>query len=368
MPTYIYQLKEWPHFKWDQVRVAERLSEVSLHQGRLLGRLESLGFELKEEAELRTLTEDVLKTSEIEGEILNRKEVRSSVARHLGIDIKALPATDRFVEGTVQMMLNATKEYKEPLTAERLFAWHTSLFPTGRSGLHQIKVGDWRDDKLGRMQVVSGPYGKEKVHYEAPPADQLAHEMELFLNWFNDPAVPDTLIKAAIAHLWFVVIHPFADGNGRIARAIADMVLARSERSSKRFYSMSAQIRLERNTYYSILKKTQQNNLDISQWLLWFLDCLERAFEGAEKILSIVLRKARFFEVHGRQAFNDRQKKILIHLIDGFEGKLTSSKWAKITKCSQDTATRDINDLIKRGILKKDPGGGRSTSYSLVEF
>ncbi|MBB4305009.1 Fic family protein [Rhodobium orientis] len=328
--------------------------------------MEALGFLLRSEAVLQTLTEDVMKSSEIEGERLDRAQVRSSIARRLGLDIGGLIPADRHVEGIVELMLDATQNYDKPLTADRLFDWHAALFPTGRSGMTRITVGAWRDDSSGPMQVVSGPFGKEKVHFEAPEAGRLDAEMRAFLDWFNAKPGIDPVLKAGIAHLWFVTLHPFDDGNGRIARAIADMALARSEGTSQRFYSMSAQIRLERNAYYDTLERTQKGDLDITDWLEWFLACLGRAFEGAEAVLSSVLDKARFWEAHAEDPFNDRQRDMLNRLMDGFEGKLTSSKWAKIQKCSQDTALRDIDDLIKRNILVKDSAGGRSTSYSLV--
>ncbi len=366
MPVYIHQRKEWPHFNWDQDRLTPQLTAVRHRQGRLLGRMEALGFTLRNEAMLQSLTEEVLKSSEIEGEVLDKDQVRSSIARRLGMDVGALPAADRHVEGVVEMMLDATQKYSAKLTADRLYDWHASLFPTARSGMRRIRTGAWRDASAEPMQVVSGPVGKERVHYEAPHAKKLDREMNAFLDWFNKKESMDGVIKAAIAHLWFVTIHPFEDGNGRIARAIADMALARSENSPQRFYSMSTQIRTERKAYYDILETTQKGDLDITGWLEWFLDCLGRAFAGAETILGTVLTKARFWEAHAGEPFNDRQRAMLNRLLDGFEGKLTSSKWATIAKSSQDTASRDIDDLVKRGILSKDPAGGRSTSYSLV--
>jgi len=341
------------------------LAAVRHRQGRLLGRMEALGFELRAEAVLRTLIEDVLKSSEIEGEILDREQVRSSIARRLGMDIGALAPVDRDVEGVVEMMLDATQDYQAPLTDERLFAWHAALFPTGRSGMTKIIVGAWRNEASGPMRVVSGPVGRDRVHYEAPAAARLAAEMAAFIDWFNGDARLDPVLKAAVAHLWFVTIHPFDDGNGRIARAIADMMLARSEESPRRFYSMSAQIRLERNDYYAILEGTQRGGLDVTGWLLWFLACLDRAFNRAESTLASVLRKARFWEAMAGQSLNERQRKVVNRLLDGFEGKLTSSKWATLTKTSPDTALRDINDLVARGILTRNEAGGRSTSYSL---
>ncbi len=365
---YIHELKNWPKFRWDRERLAEQLASIRHRQGRLIGRMESLGFTLRAEAMLATLTEDVMKSSEIEGEMLDRAQVRSSIARRLGMDVGALTPAERTIEGVVEMMLDATQKFSAQLTAKRLYDWHAALFPTGRSGMTRIRTGAWRDDKSGPMQVVSGPVGRERVHYEAPAAPRLNREMRAFLAWFNGKDTTDAVLKAGIAHLWFVTIHPFDDGNGRIARAIADMMLARSENSPQRFYSMSGQIRIEREAYYDILETTQKGDLDITGWLEWFLGCLGRAIDGAEKILAAVLTKARFWETHAGEQFNDRQRNILNRLLNGFEGKLTSSKWATLNKCSQDTASRDIDDLVKREILIKDAAGGRSTSYSLVEL
>lgn len=365
---FIHELADWPEFRWDHKALTQQLAAVRHRQGRLLGRMEGLGFTLRSEALLNILTEDVLKSSEIEGEILNKDQVRSSIARRLGIDIGALTQADREVEGIVELMLDATQNFQAPLTDERLFDWHAALFPTGRSGMHRITVGDWRKDDNGPMQVVSGPIGRERVHYQAPVAARLDKEMKAFLKWFNRKRIDvDPVLMAGIAHVWFVTIHPFDDGNGRIARAIADMALARSEQSPQRFYSMSAQIRQERNAYYDILETTQKGDLDITRWLDWFLACLDRAIGGAEDVSANVLDKARFWENHAGSAFNERQHDMLNRLLDGLEGNLTSSKWAKIEKCSQDTALRDISDLVERGILEKDAGGGRSTSYSLVK-
>lgn len=366
MTTYIHELDAWPTFRWNAMRLAERMSGLSRRQGLLIGHMAALGFHLRAEAVLATLTEDVVKSSEIEGEVLDKEQVRSSIARRLGMDIGALAPSDRHVEGVVEMMLDATQNYAQPLTAERLFGWHAALFPTGRSGMTKITVGAWRTEDSGPMQVVSGPFGREKVHYEAPAADRLDHEMAAFLAWFETQDTTDPVIKAALAHLWFVTIHPFEDGNGRIARAIADMALARSENSPQRFYSMSAQIRLERKAYYTLLESTQKGDLDITPWLEWFLDCLERAFEGAESILANVLAKARFWERHEQAAFNERQRKMLNLLLGGFDGKLTNAKWSVIAKTSSDTALRDISDLVARGVLVRDSAGGRSTSYSLA--
>lgn len=367
MATYVHEREDWPQFYWSHERIAMRLASVRHQQGRLLGRMESLGFQSRAEANLQTLTDEVVKSSEIEGEVLDTDQVRSSIARRLGMDIGALAQSDRHVDGVVEMILDATEHYDKPLTKRRLFNWHAALFPTGRSGMTVITVGAWRTDAAGPMQVVSGPIGRQRVHYEAPDATRVDGEMRAFLRWFDDNIEVDQLLKAAIAHLWFVTIHPFEDGNGRIARAIADMALARSEKSRQRFYSMSAQIRKERKRYYAILEATQKGGLDITDWLDWFLDCLDRAIGEAKTTLASILAKARFWEVHAGASFGDRQRLMLNRLLDGFDGKLTSSKWATITKSSQDTASRDIDDLVLRGILKKDAAGGRSTSYSLVE-
>jgi Fic family protein len=365
MSRYIYELENWPNFRWSAERIGKRLASVSRHQGLLIGEMRGLGFELREEAVLANLTEDVLKSSEIEGEALDRDQVRPSIARRLGMDIGALAPVDRNVEGVVEMMLDATQKYSEPLSEERLFGWHAALFPTGRSGMKRVTVGAWRTAEDGPMQVVSGPIGRERIHFEAPEAAKLPEEMAGFLRAFNAEESIDPVLKAAVAHLWFVTIHPFEDGNGRIARAIADMALARSEESPQRFYSMSAQIRAEREAYYQILEATQKGDLDITNWLLWFLDCLDRAFRGAEAILANVIRKAKFWDSIAKEPISARQTLVLNKLLEGFEGNLTSSKWAILTKTSPDTALRDIEDLTRRGILMKDRGGGRSTSYSL---
>jgi Fic family protein len=362
---YIHELPNWPNLCWSDEQLAQPLAAVRHRQGRLIGHMEALGFPLREEAVLQALTEDVIKSSEIEGEVLDREQVRSSIARRLGMDIGGLVEADRSVEGVVEMMLDATQNYAQPLTAERLFSWHAALFPTGRSGMSRITVGAWRTAEAGPMQVVSGPIGRERVHYQAPASERLDADMSRFLDWF-ETAAPDPVLKAGIAHLWFVTIHPFDDGNGRIARAIADLALARAEGTAQRFYSMSAQIRIERKAYYDMLGSTQKGDLDITPWLLWFIGCLDRAFDGAETILASVMRKARFWESVAGQPLNERQRKVINRLLDGFEGKLTNAKWATITKVSSDTALRDINDLLRRGILEKEPAGGRSTSYSLV--
>ena len=364
---YIWQRPEWPRFEQDTARLSAALAETRHAQGKLLGRMDALGFEMRSEATLRTLTEDVVKTSEIEGEILARDRVRSSIASRLGLDAGGLVAPDRNVDGVVEMTLDATRNYAEPLSAERLFSWHAALFPTGYSGMRPIRVGQWRDDADGPMQVVSGPVGRQRVHYAAPPAARLADDMSAFLGWFEGSHAMDPVLAAGVAHLWFVTVHPFEDGNGRIARALADMALARSEKSPERFYSMSAQIGLERSAYYDILEATQKGGLEITAWQVWFLECLGRAIGNARNTLAAVLAKAAFWEAHASDVFNLRQLKILNRLLDGFEGKLTSSKWARMNRCSQDTANRDIRDLVERGILVRGPAGGRSTSYELIE-
>jgi len=363
---YIYELNDWPRFRWSTESLAGTLASVRHQQGRLIGHMAALGFDLQQEAVLQTLTADVLKSSEIEGEKLDAEQVRSSIARRLGMDIGPLKSADRNVEGVVEMMLDATRRYNQELTAERLFAWNASLFPTGHSGMTRISAGAWRDDSTGPMHVVSGPIGKEHVHFEAPKADRLASEMVSFLNWFegNDPI--DPVLKAGLAHLWFVTIHPFGDGNGRIARAVADMALARSEKSPQRFYSMSAQIRQERKDYYDILEYTQKGAMDVTPWMEWFLGCLGSAIDGAQVTLAAVPGKARFWERIRNVRLHDRRRLMINRLLDGFEGKLTTSKYAKLAKCSQDTAYRDILALVDCGVLIQDPKGGRSTSYSLV--
>jgi Fic family protein len=370
---YIHQLDSWPKFIWNQERIASFLGLVRNRQGRLIGRMEALGFSLRQEAVLSTLTLDILKSSEIEGEKLDAVQVRSSIARKLGIEIGGLVSSDRYVDGIVEMTLDAVQNFNKPLTKDRLSGWHTSLFPAGRSGMRKIITGARRNDKHGMMRVVSGPVGREKVHFQAPEAGRLNDEMKVFLAWFNDKIDIDSVLKAAIAHLWFVTLHPFEDGNGRIGRAIADMQLARSDETRERFYSMSARIRQERNAYYDILEKTQKNTvdskygIDITAWLDWFLGCLDRALDATENTLAGIFKKARFWEIHSSDTINARQRTILNKLFDGFEGKLTTSKWAKITKCSQDTALRDIVDLVEKNILVKDSAGGRSTGYLLKD-
>lgn len=365
MKAFIHQKDNWPEFTWNSDNFLSLLSEARNLQGRLIGKMGTLGFDLRNEALLDTLTLDVLKSSEIEGEFLNPEQVRSSIARRLGMEIAGAVEADRNVEGVVEMMLDATQNCFTPLTAERLFDWHAALFPTGRSGMHKITVADWRKDTTGPMQVVSGAMSKEKVHFQAPDSELLEEEMTRFIDWFNNSKI-DLVIKAAIAHLWFVTIHPFEDGNGRITRALTDMLLAQSDKSNQRFYSMSAQIRIERKQYYEILEKTQKGNLDITDWIVWFLNCLINSLISTDSILTRVLFKAEFWQKHIDTAINDRQRKLLNKIMDGFEGKLTSSKWAKIAKCSKDSAVRDINDLIEKGVLQKEAAGGRSTNYELI--
>ena len=365
MTVFIHQKDNWPEFTWNSNEFLNLLSEVRNLQGRLIGKMETLGFDLRNEALLDTLTLDVIKSSEIEGEFLNPDQVRSSIARRLGMEIAGAVESDRNVDGVVEMMLDATQKCFDPLTTERLFDWHAALFPTGRSGMYKIKVADWRKDSTGPMQVVSGAMGKEKVHFQAPDSELVEKEMIRFIDWFNNSKI-DLVIKAAIAHLWFVTIHPFEDGNGRITRALTDMLLAQSDKSNQRFYSMSAQIKIERKQYYEILEKTQKGNLDITDWIVWFLNCLIKALKSTDSVLTRVLFKAEFWQKHLDTAINDRQRKLLNKLMDGFEGKLTSSKWAKIAKCSKDSAVRDINGLIEKGILQKEAAGGRSTNYELI--
>lgn len=363
---FIHELPDWPRFRWDREHLLSQLAKVRHEQGRFVGRVEALGFSLRAEAELKTLTLDVLKSSEIEGEILNSDQVRSSVARRLGLDVGGLERVDREIDGLVEMMLDATRKYREPLTKERLFDWHAAMFPTGRSGMTRISVGAWRPDLGGPMQVVSGPMGKETVHFEAPAAARIEEEMEVFLNWLDDEQECDPVLKAALAHLWFITIHPFDDGNGRLARAITDMMLARSEQSPQRFYSMSSQIRKERKDYYQILERTQSASTDVTPWIEWFLGCLSRAIGHAQDTLISVLRKADFWNSLRSYTLNPRQIRMLNFILDDeFQGKLTSSKWAKMSKCSQDTAYRDILELLQVGVLMKNPGGGRSASYSV---
>lgn len=365
---YIWQADDWPNWRFDLAALVGQVANVSRAQGLLMGRLADIGMVLRNQASLAVLTEDVVRTSEIEGEQLNVESVRSSIARRLGVDIGALAPIDRHIEGVVEMVIDATADCYAPLTQERLFGWHAALFPTGYSGLTRLKVAAWRDDASGPMQVVSGPIGRQRVHFEAPPADRIDAEMRRFLAWVNGTPNEPPLITAGLAHLWFVTMHPFDDGNGRIARAIGDLLLARADGSPQRFYSLSAQIQRQRETYYDILERTQQRSMDVTEWLVWFLEALHRAVDQAQITLGAVLTKARFWQHWATTPLNDRQVKLLNKLLDGFDGNLTSSKWAAIAKCSPDTALRDINDLLARGVLRKTDAGGRSTRYELNDL
>jgi Fic family protein len=366
--TYIHDLPEWPDFTWDTRALARALAAVRHKQGKHLGKMEALGFELRTEASLTTLTNEVVKSSAIEGENLDTDEVRSSIARRLGLDVAGLPRPGREVEGIVEIMLDATRNFAKPLTEERLYGWHAALFPTGRSGMYRITVGGWRTGRAGPMQVVSGPMGKERVHFQAPDAERLAGEMERFLDWFNRSSDMDPVLKAAMAHLWFVTIHPFDDGNGRIARAIADMALSQADGSKDRFYSMSSGIEDERKEYYIQLESAQRGSLDITSWMAWFLGCLDRALEASDTMLASVLHKARLWRRINIRPVNERQRKVINRMFDhGWQGHLNTSKYAKLAKCSTDTALRDIRELLERGVLIKNEGGGRSTSYRLAD-
>lgn len=367
MNIYIYQQKGWPNFKWDNSLILQKLGDVRNLQGRLMGKMETLGFELRSEAILDTLTIEIIKSTEIEGEFLNPEQVRSSIARRLGMEISGLIPSDRNVDGMVDMIIDATQNCFKPITSDRLFDWHAALFPTGRSSMYKITVANWRVDTTGPMQVISGAMGKEKVHFHAPDSYNVPNEMNQFMDWYNNNENIDLVLKAAVAHLWFVTIHPFDDGNGRITRALTDMMLARSDKSTQRFYSMSAQISIERKSYYDMLEKTQKGNIEITNWLVWFLDCLTNALKLSETVLFKVLNKAEFWKKNSLTVLNERQILLINKLLDGFDGKLTSSKWAKISKCSSDTALRDIQDLINKDILQKEQAGGRSTNYELKQ-
>jgi Fic family protein len=365
MVKYIYQKKNWTDFTWNDKEINFVFGEVRHMQGKIIGQMNTLGFSAKEEATLTALTLDVVKSSEIEGELLNYDQVRSSIARRLGINTAGLVSSNRHIEDIVEMMLDATQRYTSPLTEERLFGWHAALFPTGYSGPYKIDVGRYR---RGNMQIVSGAIGKEKVHYEAVKPERLKIEMDKFLDWFNNDNILDSVLKAAIAHFWFIIIHPFDDGNGRIGRAITDMLLARAENSSERFYSMSSQILIERKQYYKILQKVQHSKGDITDWLDWFLHCLKNAILATENTTQKILNKAEFWKLHEHTAINERQRMMLNKLFDGFEGRLQTSKWAKIAKTSNDTALRDIKDLVEKGILQQTKEGGRNANYELADF
>lgn len=367
MGAYIYQNESWPDFHWDSERLLTVLAKVRNLQGILIGKMNGLGFDLINQASLEIITQDVLKSSEIEGEILNPAQVRSSIAVRLGVELPGIVPSDRNVEGVVDMMLNATQDFQKVLSEDRLFGWHNAMFPSGRSGLYKIVSGNWRDDINGPMQVVSGSFAKQKVHFEAPPASSVAEEMQVFIEWFNSEQNTDGVLKAAIAHLWFVTVHPFDDGNGRIARAIADMQMARADGIPQRFYSVSSQIQKERKAYYEILERTQKGSLDITEWLEWFLLRLSDALHDSEITLDSIVFKHRFWDANRNNIENKRQQLMLEKLLDGFQGNLTTAKWAKITKTSNDTALRDINDLITKNILRKTESGGRSTNYELVK-
>jgi Fic family protein len=365
---FIHQKRRWPHFEWDHETLLEQLARVRFKQGRIVGTMETMGFQLKNETTLRTLTLEILKSNEIEGGSLDDQQVKSSIARKLGMDMENAVPADRNVEGVVDMMMDATSNYEAPLDKERLFGWQASLFPGGRSGMDHVTTGKWRDNPDDDpMQVVSGPMGKEQVHFQAPKAERLEAEMDGFLEWFNGEEAIDPVLKAGVAHFWFVTVHPFDDGNGRIARALTEMQLARADGSMQRFYSMSDQIRKEREDYYKVLERSQKSDLNITDWLTWFLECLERTLDSAEEGLNGVLKKARFWDKAAETPLNERQKQMLNKLLDDFEGKLTSSKWAKMNDCSQDTASRDIKDLMEKGLLKLGDAGGRSTHYLLQE-
>ena len=364
---YIWERPDWPQFTWDSERLLKPLCEAHFKQGRLLGKIDSLGFEVQLRAELQAITEETVKSSEIEGEILNPETVRSSVARRLGVPDAAAAAQDRRVDGMVEMLIDATKNYRDPLTRERLFRWQAGLFPNGQSDLRKINIGAWRDDAHGAMQVVSGTAGREHVYFEAPPAARIETEMGSFLTWFNQVPRIDGIIHAALAHLWFVTIHPFEDGNGRIARALADMSLARSEDLSQRFYSLAAQIRIQRQEYYGSLEATQRGELDITHRLLWFTDCFSQAIDAAEKSCIGVMRKANFWQKHRNVILNSRQKTVLDRYLDGFEGKLTAKKWAVLAKTSMPTAQRDIKELVDQRVLVRSEGGSKNTSYYIPD-
>lgn len=364
MAKYIYEHKNWPTFTWQDKSINTIFGEVRQMQGKIIGQMNAMGFSTKEETTLNSLTLDIVKSSEIEGELLNYEQVRSSVARRLGINTAGLVPSNRHIEGVVEMMLDATQRYELPLTEKRLFGWHAALFPTGYSGPYKIEVGQYRTEE---MQIVSGAMGKEKIHYEAIASKFIKSEMDKFIIWFNNEQQLDPVLKAAIAHFWFIIVHPFDDGNGRIARAITDLLLARAENSKERFYSMSSQILIERKRYYEVLQKAQYSTGDITEWIEWFLHCLKNALLATEDTSKGILRKVEFWNLHQHTAINERQRIIINMLFDGFNGKLKTSKWAKITKVSRDTALRDIKDLISKGILQETKEGGRSTNYELTK-
>ncbi len=366
--TYIHELPKWPNFTWDTQSLTQALSAVRHKQGKHLGKMEALGFEMRTEANVTALTSEIVKSSAIEGNQLDTDEVRSSIARKLGLDVAGLPNPGREVEGIVEMMLDASRKFEQPLTEERLCGWHAALFPTGRSGMDRITVGAWRKGEHGPMQVVSGPIGKERVHFQAPGAERLSVEMKRFLDWFNRSSGTDPVLKSAVAHFWFVTIHPFDDGNGRIARAIADMALSRADGSKDRFYSMSAAIEAERKEYCLQLESAQRGSLDITAWLAWFIGSLDRAIDASDILLASVLRKARLWQQINTKPVNERQREVINRMLEhDWKGNISSSKYARLAKCSQDTALRDIRELLERGVLVKNESGGRSTSYRLAD-
>lgn len=362
---YIHQRSDWPHWTWDEKVLLPLISEIRHQQGLLLGKVKWIGFPLNLEAQLEIFALDILKSNAIEGNILNPEEVRSSIAKRLGLESVGLSPTTHYVDGIVEMMLDATHQFSKEVTEERLFGWHNCLFPTGRSGMYKILVGTWRKDLDGPMQVVSGGMGREKIHFEAPPADRVPDEMECFIQWLNESQL-EPLIKSALAHLWFVTIHPFEDGNGRIARALSDLLLTRSDQVPSRFYSISAQIELQKKDYYRELEMAQRGDLNITSWLQWYLSCLKSALNSSDSLLEKIFVRSRFWEIHRETPLNERQRYMLKKLLGDFTGKLKTAKWAKMCKCSHDTASRDIKDLIKHRILEKEDAGGRSTSYRLL--
>lgn len=366
LATYIYELHNWPQFRWDDTALAERLDAVRFRQGRVAGRVDGLGFDLRREAGFDVVVSEVIRSSEIEGEKLNEAEVRSSVARQLGMDIGGLPPASRHVEGVVEMVLDATQQYADPLTPPRLCGWQASLFPTGYSGMCQVRTGAWRDDSTGPLQVVSGPLGKQRVHFQAPASSKVDGEMAAFLDWFDGTHPTNPIVKALLAHLWFLTIHPFDDGNGRIGRAILDMSLARAEGTALRYYSPSNQILNERNGYYRVLEATHRGTLDVTEYLAWFLEVIDKSLATAESTLDEVLVRSKFWQAHAATALNERQRKVLFRFLNGFEEKLTNAKWSKLAKCSHDTALRDLSDLVAKGILVKSVESGRGTSYMLA--
>jgi len=368
---YIWQRSSWPEFRWDNASLLKALGISRFQQGSLLTQMKDLGFDVRQQARAEVLIEEALKTSEIEGEHLDPNAVRSSVARRLGLPTAGMiPKNNQQADGVVQILLDATQDFEQALTPERLFGWHAALFPTGYSGLHKIQVASWRDDRSGPMNVVSGPIGREKIHYEAPPAERLVNEMNRFFCWWEESRKEmDGLLRAGMAHLWFVAVHPFEDGNGRIARALTEMALAQDENLSIRYYSLSSQIMAEREGYYGILERTNNADGDITDWMKWFLECMSRAILSSNELLTNVMLKARFWKHHAQTRLKERQIKVLNRLLDagpgGFEGGLTNRKYAGMAHVSRATAQRELADLVQKGVLRLNPGGGRSTSYDI---